>query len=566
MPTLIRPIRKIEGFTGPTGATGPSGGPTGPTGRTGPTGPTGAASTVTGPMGDGSTGPTGTQGVTGATGPTGPQGNTGNTGAASTVTGPTGNTGTTGPTGPTGAKGDTGSQGIQGVTGTTGPTGPTGAQGNTGDTGAASTVTGPTGTTGPTGATGGTGAASTVTGPTGPQGTAGSAGAAGPTGPTGAQGTAGSSGSAGATGPTGAAGAGTPGGSDTQVQFNDAGVFAGDAGLVYNKTTDKLTLAGALDVGGDVLIKRTAAGSRINLDTPAATTYEANLWWRDNGTNMWAFGKGTANNLYMYNNTSGNEPINFALDDTVSVRGPLIYNDAGLDKDARFEGDTDANLIFLDASTDRIGIGTNTPAQKLDVNGTLKVGTLTGPLRADTGVVSVDAGGNVLLYSNTSISTAITGTTSETAFDRNYTIPANSLAAGDVLRLTATLSGGATTSARSLTLRVRIGGVAGTLLLVAVALPFTNGAIWTARLVAEFFVLSIGASGSFEVGFSDLQVRTALNLTQALSIMPPSTTVLGTPITVDTTASQNLCVTGQLNQTTSCDATLRSIAIERLRV
>lgn len=34
---------------------------------------------------------------------------------------------------------------------------------------------------------------------------------------------------------------GTPGGSDTQVQFNDASSFGGDAGLVYNKTTDTLT-------------------------------------------------------------------------------------------------------------------------------------------------------------------------------------------------------------------------------------------------------------------------------------------------------------------------------------
>ena len=36
-------------------------------------------------------------------------------------------------------------------------------------------------------------------------------------------------------------GGGTPGGSDTQVQFNDGGSsFGGDAGLTYNKTTDTL--------------------------------------------------------------------------------------------------------------------------------------------------------------------------------------------------------------------------------------------------------------------------------------------------------------------------------------
>jgi hypothetical protein len=37
-------------------------------------------------------------------------------------------------------------------------------------------------------------------------------------------------------------GSGTPGGSTTQVQFNNAGAFAGDAGLTYNSTTDALTV------------------------------------------------------------------------------------------------------------------------------------------------------------------------------------------------------------------------------------------------------------------------------------------------------------------------------------
>jgi hypothetical protein len=42
-----------------------------------------------------------------------------------------------------------------------------------------------------------------------------------------------------------AAGGGSPGGSDTQVQFNDGGSFAGDSGLTFNKTSKALTLGGA---------------------------------------------------------------------------------------------------------------------------------------------------------------------------------------------------------------------------------------------------------------------------------------------------------------------------------
>ncbi len=45
-------------------------------------------------------------------------------------------------------------------------------------------------------------------------------------------------------------GGGTPGGSDTHVQFNDAGSFGGDAGCTYDKDTDTLSVAG--EVNGSI--------------------------------------------------------------------------------------------------------------------------------------------------------------------------------------------------------------------------------------------------------------------------------------------------------------------------
>jgi len=52
----------------------------------------------------------------------------------------------------------------------------------------------------------------------------------------------------------------------------------------------------------------------------------------------------------------------------VEIDGALTINNAETDADTRIKGDTDANCFFVDASTDRIGIGTNTPTDKLDVN------------------------------------------------------------------------------------------------------------------------------------------------------------------------------------------------------
>lgn len=55
--------------------------------------------------------------------------------------------------------------------------------------------------------------------------------------------------------------------------------------------------------------------------------------------------------------------------DTLSVAGAAVFNDNGADKDFRIEGDTKANLFFVDASTDHVGINTNAPGARLDVRG-----------------------------------------------------------------------------------------------------------------------------------------------------------------------------------------------------
>lgn len=59
--------------------------------------------------------------------------------------------------------------------------------------------------------------------------------------------------------------------------------------------------------------------------------------------------------------------------------GVVLNEDGHADADVRIEGDTDANLFFTDASTDRVGIGIAAPAEKLDVAGNIAVsGTVDG--------------------------------------------------------------------------------------------------------------------------------------------------------------------------------------------
>jgi hypothetical protein len=51
----------------------------------------------------------------------------------------------------------------------------------------------------------------------------------------------------------------------------------------------------------------------------------------------------------------------------------LVINEIGAIFNVRIEGDADANLFYTDATNDKVGIGTASPAEKLDVVGKIKL-------------------------------------------------------------------------------------------------------------------------------------------------------------------------------------------------
>lgn len=131
-----------------------------------------------------------------------------------------------------------------------------------------------------------------------------------------------------------------------------------------------LVLTGTLSAGRDVICpssqkvyivkNSTTGGFATTVKTSGGTGYAV-----PNGKTVLLYCDGT--DVYLAADVSST--VNPTFTGNISLDGPTVVNDSGASSDFRVEGDNDVNLLFTQGSTDRVGIGTNTPAAKLDVNG-----------------------------------------------------------------------------------------------------------------------------------------------------------------------------------------------------
>ena len=104
------------------------------------------------------------------------------------------------------------------------------------------------------------------------------------------------------------------------------------------------------------------------IDDPAGSPISKKITIED------LFGKTSTLSVSAINITSTGDTTlaanNFTIDSTTNItltRGTVI-NEDGADSDTRIESDNQANMFFVDASADKIGVMTNAPTEALDIN------------------------------------------------------------------------------------------------------------------------------------------------------------------------------------------------------
>lgn len=160
-----------------------------------------------------------------------------------------------------------------------------------------------------------------------------------------------------------------------------------------------------------------------------------------------------------------------------------------------------------------------------------------------------------LAYSNTAASTAVTGsTTAEQVFSTGYTIPANTLKAGTVVKVRAQGIATTTQSTDAVAYKLYIGGSGGTALITAASTDAANSD--TFQMECLLVCRTAGTTGTF-VSTGTYKVSSAEGTMVVKDDITASTTV-------NTTANQAIAVTATwnvANATNSCRLDILTVEI-----
>ena len=157
--------------------------------------------------------------------------------------------------------------------------------------------------------------------------------------------------------------------------------FTGDSyNAVWDKSDNRLEFAdnaqAAFGAGADLRIYHSGSNSYIDESGTGALIFKSNIYSFRNAADNEQIALFTENgsvDLY-YDNSKKLETTSAGIDVTGTVTsdgadldGAVVINESSADVDFRVESNGNANMLFVDAGNDRVGIGTNAPGQPLEI-------------------------------------------------------------------------------------------------------------------------------------------------------------------------------------------------------
>ena len=170
---------------------------------------------------------------------------------------------------------------------------------------------------------------------------------------------------------------------------NSFGIIS-DATTIYNTAIGVKGKATHLDVGGTgsaygIVGEISASGSGSNGSTYAGYFNNTSTVGGNNyglyvntasGGDYGIYQTGSGNNYFGSNtNIGGTLGVTGAttLSAPLTVNSSAVFNEGSAIADFRVESDGNANMLYVDGTNNRVGIGTNAPTRTLEVNGTVGV-------------------------------------------------------------------------------------------------------------------------------------------------------------------------------------------------